>query len=123
MRSIRIRHHGEEAEDEDDDAITDTEGVEKDAPHTGDVKGAPDEFVGVPRGAGHLIGVPDRSSDPVPEQEGLGQDVGGVEAADADGDDVVEGGCGTDVYEADGAGNASHDYNCVQWNRRALLDL
>ena len=40
-----------------------------------------------------------------PEEEAFGDDVGGVEAADAEGDDVVECGGRADVDEADEAGD------------------
>ena len=113
MRRVRIDDLRKEAEDEDDDAVADAEAVEEDAPDARDVEGAPDELVGVPGRVGHLVGVPDRAADAVPEEEGLGQDVGCVEAADADGEDVVEGGRRTDVDEADGAGYAGHDQDCV----------
>ncbi len=56
-------------------------------------------------------------------EERLGEDVGGVEAADGDGDDVVESSCGTDVDQADGARNAGHDNDCVHWDSRACLNL
>ena len=123
VRGIRIRHLREEAEDEDDDAVPDAKGVQQDAPDAGDVEGAPDELVGLPRRPSHLARVADRPPDAVPEKEGLGEDVRGVEAADAEGDDVVEGGRGADVYQADGAGDGGHDQDGVQRDRGACLDL
>ena len=113
----------EEAEDEDNDAVAYPEGIEQDAPDAGDVKWTPDEFVGMPGCTGHLVGVPDVASNAVPEQEGFGEHVGGVEAADAEGNDVVEGGCGADVDEADGARNARHDHDCVHGDGGVGLDL
>ncbi len=66
MRGIRIDHLREEAENEDNDTITHTKGVEQDAPNTRNVKGTPYKFVGMPRGTGHLAGVADRASDAMP---------------------------------------------------------
>lgn len=113
MRSIRVDHLRKEAEDEDNDTVTDAKGVEEDAPNTGDVKGAPDEFIGMPCRTGHLLGVADRSSNTMPKEEGLGEDVGSVEAADTHGNDVVEGCRGTNVDQADGARNAGHYHDCI----------
>ena len=123
MRSIRIDHLGKEAEDEDNDTIANTKGVEEDTPNAGDVKGAPDEFVGMPRRTGHLLRVADRSSDTVPKEEGLGEDVGSVEAADADGDDVVEGCRGTYVDQANGARNGGHHQDRIQRDSGVCLNL
>ena len=47
----------------------------------------------------------DRTRASAPEEQALGNDVGGVETADAEGDDVVEGCGGADVDEADEAGD------------------
>ena len=123
MRGIWIDHLREEAEDEDDDAVTHTKRVEQDAPNTRDMEWAPDELVGVPGRTGHLAGVTDRPSDAMPKEEAFDEDVGRVEAADADGDDVVEGCCGTNIDQAYGAGHASHDKDCVQWDSGAYLNL
>ena len=109
MRRIRIDRLREEAENKDNDAVTNTEGIEKDAPDTRDVKGAPDEFIGLPRGARHLVGVFNGSSYAMPEKKSLGEDVRGVEAADANGDDIVESSCRADVDQTNGAGNGRHD--------------
>ena len=97
MRGVGVDRCREETEDENDDAVTDPEGIEEDAPYTRDVKGAPDQFVGMPCCIGHLVRVTDGASDAMPQEHGLGDDVGCVEAADADGDHVVEGCCGTNV--------------------------
>lgn len=87
------------------------------------MEGAPDEFVGVPGCVCHLGGVKDGAAEAVVEEQGLGEDVRGVEAADAEGDDVVEGGGGADVDEADGAGDGGHDGDCVHGDRAIGLDL
>ena len=93
MRSIRVVHRRKEAKNKDNNTVTDGKGIQKDAPNTGDVKGAPDELVGMPCRTGHLAGMTDGASDTVPEEHGLGKDVGCVKAADTDGDDVIEGCC------------------------------
>ena len=97
MRGIGVDHCRKEAEDENNDAVTDREGVEEDAPNTRDVKGAPDQFVGMPSCTGHLVGVTDGASDAMPQEHSFSDDVGCVETADPDGDNVVEGRCGTNV--------------------------
>ena len=123
VRGVGIDRLREEAEDEDYDPVSDPEGIEQYTPDTGDVEGAPDEFVGVPRGTRHLGGVQDVASDAVPEQEGFGEHVGCVETAHAEGNDVVEGGGGANVYEADGAGDAGHDHDGVHGDGGVGLDL
>ena len=75
MRSVRIDHLREEAENEDNDTIPNTKGIEEDSPDPGNVKRAPDELVGMPRGTSHLAGVTNRSSDAVPKEESLSEDV------------------------------------------------
>ena len=97
MRSIGVDHCRKEAEDENNDAVTDREGIKEDAPNTRDVKGAPNELVGMPCCTGHLIRVTDGASNAMPQEHGFGDDVGCVEATDADGDNVVERCCGTNV--------------------------
>ena len=57
------------------------------------------------------------------EEEGLGDDVGGVEARDAERYDVVKGGGGTDVYEANDAGCYRSNDDCVNWDGSAFLNL
>ncbi len=123
MRSVWTDHGREEAENEYDDTISDTKGIEKNTPDTWNVERTPDQFVRVPGSTGHLTLVADRSTGAVPEKKGLGEDVGGIEAADADRDDVVESRCGTDVDQTDSAGNASHDHDCVHGDIRACLEL
>lgn len=109
MCGIGIDHLREEAEDKDNNTITDTKSVEEDAADTRDVKRAPDEFVCMPRGTGHLTWMTNRASDAMPEKESFGNDVGSVEAADANRDDIVESGCGADVDQANGTRNRGHD--------------
>lgn len=123
VRSVWTDHGREEAENEHDDTISYTKGIKKNTPDTWDVERTPDQFVRVPSGTGHLTLVANRSTDAVPEKKGLGEHVGGIEAADADRDNVVESSCGTDIDQADSAGNASHDYDCVHGNIRACLEL
>ena len=123
MRSVRIDHLREEAEDEDNDAIPNTKSIEEDAPDPGNVKRAPDEFVSMPRGAGHLAGVTNRSSDAVPKEHSFGEDVGSVETADTNGDDIIESGCGADIDQTNGTRDAGHDNDGIQWNSGVALDL
>ena len=58
-----------------------------------------------------------------PEQEAFGDDVGGVEAADAEGDDVVKCGGGADVDEADEAGDDGCYHDGEERDCGAGLDL
>lgn len=123
MRRIRVDCLRKEAEDEDNNTITNAKGIQKDAPNTGDMEGAPDELISMPGGAGHLAGVTDGSSDAVPEEQGLGENIRCVKAADADRDDVVERGCRADVDQANSARNAGHDHDGIQWDSGAFLYL
>ena len=123
MRSVRIDRLRKEAENKDDDAIPNTKSIEKDAPDPGNVKRAPDELVSMPRGAGHLAGVTNRSSNAVPKEESLSEDVGSVETADTYGDDIIESGCGADVDQTNGTRDAGHDNDGIQWNGGVGLDL
>ena len=77
----------------------------------------------MPDCAGHSRRVADGAADAVIEEEGFGEDVGGVKGADADGDDVVEGGGGADVDEANSAGDARHDHGCAEGDSGVGLDL
>ena len=103
MRSVRVDRLREEAENEDNDTISNAKSIEEDAPDPRNVKRAPDELVGMPRGTGHLTGVTNGSSDAVPKEESLGEDIGSVETADTNGDDIIESGCGADVDQTNGA--------------------
>lgn len=118
MRRIRIDALREKAEDEDNNAIADSKGIEQHAPDPRHVEGTPDQLISLPGVTGHLIGRSDRPANTVPEEEGLGEKVGSVQAAHADGDDIVECCGGADVDQTDGAGDASHDPDCVDGNSR-----
>lgn len=81
------------------------------------MEGAPDELVSVPYAIGHLGGRANGATNAVVEEEGFGKDVGGVQRADAEGDDGIEGGGGADVDEADKTGDKGHDEDGVKWDR------
>ena len=123
MRSVRINRLRKEAEYEDNDAIPNTKSIEKDAPDPRNMKRPPDEFVSMPCGAGHLGGVTNRSSDAVPKEESLGQDVRSVETADTNGDNIIESGCRADIDQTNGTRNAGHNNDGIQWNSGVGLDL
>ncbi len=72
-------------------------------------KRAPDQLIRLAAVVRDVRRPADLARAPAPEEQGLGDDVGGVEAADAEGDDVVEGGGGADVDEADEAGDEGGD--------------
>lgn len=57
------------------------------------------------------------------EEEALGDDVGCIQVRDAEGDDVVEGGGGPDVDQADDAGGEGGDEDGVDGDGAAGLDL
>ena len=113
LRRIRLHNLREKTKHKHNNPIPHPKPIQQDPPDPRYVEGAPDQFVGVPGGVCHLGWGADCAPDAVPEEEGFGEHVGGVETADADGDYVVEGGGGTDVDEADGAGDAGHDYDGV----------
>lgn len=61
---------------------------------------------------GVVVGVgvrEDAAGDAAVEEEAFGDDVGGVEGGDGEGDDAVEGDGGTEVDEADEAGEGGGD--------------
>jgi len=127
IHRLHRRRHGPEAEEEDDAAEGERVQVDRDAEDAGQVKGAPDELArfasgvvegGFVRGAGA-----NAAGEAAVEQEGFGDDVGCVEAADGEGDDVVEGGGGAEVDEADEAGDAGGDDDGVDGDGAAGLDL
>jgi len=123
MRSIRVDALREKAEDEDNNAVADGKCIEQHAPDPRHVERTPDQLISVPGVTGHLIERSDRPADTVPEEEGLGENVGSVQAAHGDGDDIVECCGGADVDQADGARDASHDPDSVDGNSRVRLDL
>ena len=57
------------------------------------------------------------------EEEGFGDDVGGVEGADAEGDDGVEGGGGADADEANDNGDERGDDDGEGWDGGFGLEL
>ena len=65
----------------------------------------------------------DRPSDAVPEQHRFGKKIGGVQAADPEGNDGVEGGGGTDVDQADDTGDEGHDKYGIHWDSGSGLQL
>lgn len=113
MRRIRIYRCREEAENNNDGTVANRECIEHDTPDTRNVEGAPYEFVGVPVGAAHFTGFPDIATNTAPEEEGLGDCIGGVEGGDTDGEDNIKSGGGADVNNANEAGDAGHNVNGV----------
>lgn len=119
-RGRRWRGGGPETEEEEDEEVDACEGVVCDAEGAGDVPGTPgyvrrggeggmgiDIDIGlsgglvmVVGGGGGMYG----AGDAAVEEEGADEEVGGVEGADDEGDDVVEGSGGADVYEDEEAG-------------------
>lgn len=118
MRSVWAYCLWREAEDEHDNAVAHPEGIQQSDPDPRHVEWAQYQFVGMPRAAGHLARASDCSANTVPEYEDLGQNSRSVQAADADGNDIVEGRSGAYVDQADGAGHACHDPNRVEGNNR-----
>ena len=87
------------------------------------MKGSPHQLVGVPSRALHFRGAADVAADAAPEEEGLGDSVGGVEGRDADGEDDVEGGGGAEVDDADEAGDDGDDVDGVEGDGCVGVDL
>ena len=84
---------------------------------------APDQLISLAVIVPDLASLPDAIRAAAPEEEGFRDDVGRVEAADAEGDDVVEGGGGADVDEADGAGDEGGDEDGEEGDGVFGLDL
>ena len=120
---LHRRGHGPEAEEENDDPKRDREHIDQDAEDAREVKRPPHQLVGLAAVIRDVGRFPDRARAPAPKEEALGDEVRGVEAADAEGDDVVEGGGGAEVDEADEAGDEGCDYDGEQGDRGLGLDL
>lgn len=65
----------------------------------------------------------DCAGEPPVEQQGAGEEVGGVEAVDGEGDDVVEGDGGADVDEGEEAGDDYCDEDGGEGDGGAGFDL
>lgn len=63
------------------------------------------------------------AGDAAVEEETLGDDVGCVETADAEGYDIVESSRGTKIDQADKTGDAGRDDDSVDWDGTSNLDL
>ena len=141
-----LRRHGRqrrpEAPEQDEENVDARVGVVDDAPDAGQVPGAPDEL-----GLGHFargirggecgdefrdrfavfgaVGCVrvDLAGCASPEEEGAGDEVGGVEAGGGEGDEVFEGGGGADVDEGEEGGDDGDDGDGDYWDRGAGFDL
>ena len=120
---LHRRGHGPEAEKENDDPKCDRERIDQDAKDARKMKRPPHELVSRAAIVRDVRRVPDCARAPAPKEEALGDEVGGVEAADAEGDDVVEGGGGAEVDEADEAGDEGCDDDGEQGDGGFGLDL
>ena len=85
------------AKEENDDPKRHRERIHQDPKDTRKPKRSPNKLVGFAGIVRDIARFADGTRASAPEQEAFGDDVGGVEAADAEGDDVVEGGRGADV--------------------------
>ena len=123
IHTLRLhrRRNRPKAKEENNNPKRHRERIHQDAHEPRQPKRSPDELVGL---AGIIVrGAEDGARAAAPEQQALGDDVGGVEAADAEGDDVVEGGRGADVDKADEAGDDGRDHDGQERDRGAGLDL
>jgi len=108
----RLRRHRcggrPETEENHNDHESAGDGVGDDAEDPWNAEGAPDEL-----GAGGVDGLVgevcggegDGAGAAAPEEDGAGDEVGGVKACDSEGDDIVEGDGGADVDEGEEAGD------------------
>ena len=105
MRGRNRRRHRPKAKKEDDNPKKHRESIDQDAEDTWKMKRTPDKLISPVRIVRDVGRFANGTCAPAPEEEALCDDVGCVETADAEGDDIVEGGGGADVNEADQAGN------------------
>ena len=111
------------AKEENDDPKRHRERIHQDPKDTRKPKRAPKKLVGLAGIVGDVARFANGTRAPAPEEEAFGDDVGGVEAADAEGDDVVEGGGGANVDEADEARDDGCDHDGEERDCRSGLDL
>ena len=112
------QRRGPKAEEGQHDQVDAGADVDGDAESARDPPGAPRVRV---RGVG--VAVRDVASEAATEQEGARDQVGGVEALQDEGDDVVEGGGAADVDHAQESGEARHDHDGDQGDRGPSADL
>ena len=96
MHRTRVIKHREETEYKDDNPKPHRERIHSDTENPGQVEGAPDEHAGLGGVVEMAAGADGAGAAPV-EEEAFDDYVGKVEARYAEGDDVVEGGGGSDV--------------------------
>lgn len=105
MRSRNRRRHGPKTKEEDNNGEPDRKSIHQDAKDTRKTERSPNELIGLAgiiREVGHFA---NSTCAPAPEEKAFGDDIGSVETADAEGNDIVEGGGGANVDEADETGD------------------
>ena len=105
MLGCNGRSDGPKAEEENNNPKHHRERIDQDPKDTRKPKRSPNKLVGLAGIVRDVARFADGTRASAPEQEAFGDDIGGVEAADAQGDDVVKGGGGADIDEADEAGD------------------
>ena len=91
------RSNRPKAKEENDNPKRHRERIHQDPKDTRKPKRSPNKLVGFAGIVRDVARFADGTRASAPEEEAFSDDVGGVEAADAEGDDVVEGGGGADV--------------------------
>lgn len=129
MLRTHRRRHRPKAKEENNHPKHHGERIHRNAKNARKPKRAPNQLIGFVASIVVVVcvdfrrGVADGACAAAPEKEGFSDDVGGVEGADAEGDDVVEGGGGADVDEADEAGDEGGDEDGEEGDRGVGLDL
>ena len=116
MVSRDRRRHGPKTEKEDDNPKPNRKSIDQDAKDTRKMERSPNELIslaGIVRYVGRFA---DSTCTPAPEEKALCNYIRGVKTADAEGDDVVEGGGGADVDEADETGDEGCYNDGEEWD-------
>lgn len=116
------RRDGEETEDENDDPKANRDNIDHDSEDAGKMEGTPYEGAGLSRVVNAVPGA-DPAGAAAVEEEALGDDVGCIEVSDTEGNDVVEGGRGSDVDQSNDTGGEGGDEDCIDRYGTASLDL
>ena len=117
------RSNRPKAEEENDNPKHHREHIHQDPEDTWKPKRSPKKLVSLAGIVRDVARFADGTRASAPEEEAFGDDVGGVEAADAEGDDVVEGGGRADVDKADEAGDDGCYHDGEKRNCGFGLDL
>lgn len=127
-RRRRRRARRPEAEEHNHNQVHASEGVDRRSEPPADSPRAPDQLTGLKVDGRRVVrvvagGFADGASAPPPEKERAGGKVGGVEAGDGEGENVVEDHRGAEIDQGQEAGDNGRDRDGVEGDRCSWVDL